>query len=95
MRSARREGEVVPGGRDGGVVEAVGGVRLDAVVRDRLRIGRIAVGDVDGVEQAADQCPDVLGWSSRSLFATIRWVVTNCPSGQRSASSTSTWPPAS
>ena len=35
------------------------------------------------------------GCSSRNSVATIRWVVTNSPSGHSSASSTSTWPPPS
>ena len=35
------------------------------------------------------------GWSSRYPVATIRWVVTNCPSGQISDSSRRTLPPPS
>ena len=52
------------------------------------------------IQSTASTCPrssaaTVSGCCCKNVVATIRWVVTNCPLGHRSFSSTSTFAPAS
>ena len=78
------------------VGDGFAGDRFDPGVRRRPgpSRGRSLI-EVDRVGQALEQASTTSGCSSRNAVRTMRWVVTNWPSGHRSASSTSTWPPPS